>query len=95
MGLEDDEPIEHRWITRSIENAQKKVEAAAALSWKKEVDKAAAKSINQTIQKMKEKMEKAKETPAAKAKAAPNKSIAANVALLMSLKEDLATAEEP
>jgi len=26
MGLEDDEPIEHRWITRSIENAQKKVE---------------------------------------------------------------------
>ena len=26
MGMEDDEPIEHRWITRSIENAQKKVE---------------------------------------------------------------------
>jgi preprotein translocase subunit SecA len=26
MGLKDDEPIEHRWITRSIENAQKKVE---------------------------------------------------------------------
>ena len=26
MGLEDDEPIEHRWITKSIENAQKKVE---------------------------------------------------------------------
>ena len=26
MGLEDDEPIEHRWITASIENAQKKVE---------------------------------------------------------------------
>ncbi|MDG1480513.1 MAG: preprotein translocase subunit SecA [Myxococcota bacterium] len=26
MGLEDDEPIEHRWINRSIENAQKKVE---------------------------------------------------------------------
>ena len=26
MGLEDDEPIEHRWITRSVENAQKKVE---------------------------------------------------------------------
>ncbi|RME24999.1 MAG: hypothetical protein D6798_09935, partial [Deltaproteobacteria bacterium] len=26
MGLEDNEPIEHRWITRSIENAQKKVE---------------------------------------------------------------------
>ncbi|MBN1336298.1 MAG: preprotein translocase subunit SecA [Deltaproteobacteria bacterium] len=26
MGLKDDEPIEHRWITKSIENAQKKVE---------------------------------------------------------------------
>ncbi len=26
MGLQDDEPIEHRWITSSIENAQKKVE---------------------------------------------------------------------
>ena len=26
MGLKDDEPIEHRWITGSIENAQKKVE---------------------------------------------------------------------
>ncbi len=26
MGLEDDEPIEHRWINKSIENAQKKVE---------------------------------------------------------------------
>ena len=26
MGLKDDEPIEHRWITRSIENAQQKVE---------------------------------------------------------------------
>jgi preprotein translocase subunit SecA len=26
MGLQDDEPIEHRWVTRSIENAQKKVE---------------------------------------------------------------------
>ncbi len=26
MGLEDNEPIEHRWITKSIENAQKKVE---------------------------------------------------------------------
>ena len=26
MGLEDDEPIEHRWVTRAIENAQKKVE---------------------------------------------------------------------
>ena len=26
MGIEDDEPIEHRWITRAIENAQKKVE---------------------------------------------------------------------
>ena len=26
MGLKDDEPIEHRWITRSIENAQRKVE---------------------------------------------------------------------
>ncbi|MBW2253368.1 MAG: preprotein translocase subunit SecA [Deltaproteobacteria bacterium] len=26
MGLQDDEPIEHRWITRAIENAQKKVE---------------------------------------------------------------------
>ena len=25
-GIEDDEPIEHRWITKSIENAQKKVE---------------------------------------------------------------------
>ncbi len=25
-NIEDDEPIEHRWITRSIENAQKKVE---------------------------------------------------------------------
>jgi preprotein translocase subunit SecA len=27
MGMEDNEPIEHRWITRAIENAQKKVEA--------------------------------------------------------------------
>ena len=27
MGLQDDEPIEHRWVTRSIENAQQKVEA--------------------------------------------------------------------
>ena len=27
MGLKDDEPIEHRWITSSIENAQKKVES--------------------------------------------------------------------
>jgi len=26
MGMKEDEPIEHRWITRSIENAQKKVE---------------------------------------------------------------------
>ena len=26
MGMEDDEPIEHRWITRSIANAQTKVE---------------------------------------------------------------------
>ena len=26
MGLEDNEPIEHRWISNSIENAQKKVE---------------------------------------------------------------------
>jgi preprotein translocase subunit SecA len=26
MGLKDDEPIEHRWITRALENAQKKVE---------------------------------------------------------------------
>jgi preprotein translocase subunit SecA len=26
MGLKEDEPIEHRWITNSIENAQKKVE---------------------------------------------------------------------
>ncbi|MCO4744607.1 MAG: preprotein translocase subunit SecA [Proteobacteria bacterium] len=26
MGLQDDEPIEHRWITSAIENAQKKVE---------------------------------------------------------------------
>jgi preprotein translocase subunit SecA len=26
MGLEDDEPIEHRWITRAVEGAQKKVE---------------------------------------------------------------------
>ncbi len=26
MGLKDDEPIEHRWITSSIESAQKKVE---------------------------------------------------------------------
>jgi len=26
MGLPDDEPIEHPWVTRSIENAQKKVE---------------------------------------------------------------------
>ena len=26
MGLQDDEPIEHRWITRAVENAQKKVE---------------------------------------------------------------------
>ncbi|MCB9764877.1 MAG: preprotein translocase subunit SecA [Alphaproteobacteria bacterium] len=26
MGIDDDEPIEHRWITKSIENAQKKVE---------------------------------------------------------------------
>jgi preprotein translocase subunit SecA len=26
MGLQDDEPIEHRWITKAIENAQRKVE---------------------------------------------------------------------
>jgi preprotein translocase subunit SecA len=26
MGLEDDEPIEHKWITRAVENAQRKVE---------------------------------------------------------------------
>ncbi len=26
MGLEDDEPIEHRWISRAVENAQRKVE---------------------------------------------------------------------
>ncbi|MFT6143305.1 MAG: preprotein translocase subunit SecA [Myxococcota bacterium] len=26
MGLKDDEPIEHRWISKAIENAQKKVE---------------------------------------------------------------------
>jgi preprotein translocase subunit SecA len=26
MGLEDDEPIEHRWITSAVENAQRKVE---------------------------------------------------------------------
>src|SRR5207344_3349353 len=27
LGLEDGEAIEHRWITKAIENAQKKVEA--------------------------------------------------------------------
>ena len=27
IGMEDNEPIEHRWISRAIENAQKKVEA--------------------------------------------------------------------
>jgi preprotein translocase subunit SecA len=27
LGMEDGEPIEHRWLTRSIEGAQKKVEA--------------------------------------------------------------------
>ena len=27
IGMEDDVPIEHRWISRAIENAQKKVEA--------------------------------------------------------------------
>ena len=26
MGMKDDEPIEHRWVTKQIENAQKKVE---------------------------------------------------------------------
>jgi preprotein translocase subunit SecA len=26
MGMQDDEPIEHRWVTKQIENAQKKVE---------------------------------------------------------------------
>jgi preprotein translocase subunit SecA len=26
MGMKDDEPIEHRWVTSAIENAQKKVE---------------------------------------------------------------------
>ena len=26
MGLKDDEPIEHRWITKALENAQRKVE---------------------------------------------------------------------
>ena len=26
MGIQDDEPIQHRWITSSIENAQKRVE---------------------------------------------------------------------
>jgi preprotein translocase subunit SecA len=32
MGMEDDEPIEHPWVTRSVENAQKKVEAATSTS---------------------------------------------------------------
>jgi preprotein translocase subunit SecA len=27
MGMEEDVPIEHRWVTKAIENAQKKVEA--------------------------------------------------------------------
>ncbi len=27
LGIEEDEPIEHRWISKAIENAQKKVEA--------------------------------------------------------------------
>ncbi|MGD0120502.1 MAG: SEC-C metal-binding domain-containing protein, partial [Candidatus Binatus sp.] len=27
IGMEDNEPIEHRWISRAIENAQKKVES--------------------------------------------------------------------
>jgi preprotein translocase subunit SecA len=27
MGMQDDEPIEHRWVTKQIEGAQKKVEA--------------------------------------------------------------------
>lgn len=27
LGLEEDQPIEHRWITKAIENSQKKVEA--------------------------------------------------------------------
>ncbi len=27
IGMEDDEPIEHRWISKAIENAQKKVES--------------------------------------------------------------------
>ena len=27
LGIEEDEPIEHKWITKAIENAQKKVEA--------------------------------------------------------------------
>jgi len=26
MGMPDDEPIEHPWVTKSIENAQRKVE---------------------------------------------------------------------
>jgi preprotein translocase subunit SecA len=26
MGMPDDEPIEHPWVTRSVENAQRKVE---------------------------------------------------------------------
>jgi preprotein translocase subunit SecA len=26
MGMPDDEPIEHPWVTKSVENAQKKVE---------------------------------------------------------------------
>ena len=27
MGMEDNEPIEHSWVTKQIEGAQKKVEA--------------------------------------------------------------------
>ena len=26
LGMEEDIPIEHRWVTRAVENAQKKVE---------------------------------------------------------------------
>jgi len=26
LGMPDDEPIEHPWVTKSVENAQKKVE---------------------------------------------------------------------
>jgi preprotein translocase subunit SecA len=35
MGMRDDEPIEHPWVTKTLENAQKKVEEVSSSARKK------------------------------------------------------------